>query len=450
MSSEDSDTVLLNSSTDQIPNPTSTDQTFRPPPPSRSSTLGIKKCWICIGDSTEDDPINPPVWRAPCSCNLTAHESCLLDWVADLENPKKGARKAATKITCPQCKSEIRISRPKSYIVDTTRAVDRTLGGLVWPGLGMGIIGTFYTGAWVHGFQSVLIVFGPEHAMQIYKEATKHTGWLSTYALIPVHLIMSRTNYADFVLPMGTLFLISTQITDRFEIDMTIYPPLPSTVFAILPTIRSFYNWSYNKAFGELNQKWLAEVQPQQMEPIEGQEDNPADIANEEEEAAREGQVLLELEVNVGGGEDDDEDDLQPNNGGGAEGNAADNGNNNQNGNGEHRHVHHILGERGGDLIATSSGIGQTILGALTFPAVAASMGGLLSLVIPQAWMTNTNWMNGRPGLLRHRWGRSVVGGCLFVVLKDALVLYCRWRLVQSHRQRRIMDYDKVAKRYVL
>ena len=448
MSSEDSDTVLLNSPKGKKDDSTSTDQTFRPPPLSRSSTLGIKKCWICICDSNEDDPNNPPVWRAPCSCNLTAHESCLLDWVADLENPKKGSRQASNKILCPQCKSEIKISRPTSYIVEATRAVDRTLGNLVWPGLGMGLLGTLYTGAWVHGFQSVVIVFGPRHAMRIYGEAARHNGWLTTYALIPVNLIMARTSYADFVLPMGTLFLISTQLTDGFEIDMTIYPPLPSTVFACLPTLRSFYNWSYNKAFGKINKEWIKELQPRNMDPLEGQEQNEADHANEEEEAAEGGRVVLELEVNVGGDGEDEEGQQEGQDDG--EANAAGNEDGDQNGNGGERHVHQILGERGDDIIATGGSIGQTVLGALAFPAVAAGMGGLLSMALPASWMTNANWMNGRPGLLRHRWGRSVVGGCLFVVLKDALVLYCRWRLVQSHRQRKIMDYDKVAKKYVL
>ena len=444
MSSEDSDTVLLNSPKDQKDGPTSTDDTFRPPPPSRSSTFGIKKCWICICDSTEDDPNNLPVWRAPCTCNLTAHETCLLDWVADLENPKKGSRQATNKILCPQCKSEIKISRPTSYIVEGTRAIDRVVSNCVWPGLGMGLLGTLYTGAWVHGFQSVVIVFGPRHAMRIYGEAARHSGWLSTYALIPVNLIMARTSYADFVLPMGTLFLISTQLTDGFEIDMTIYPPLPSTVFACLPTLRSLYNWSYKKAFGKINKQWIKELQPRNMDPVDGQENNEADQANDEEEAAEGGRVVLELEVNVGGAEEDGENQQEGE--AGAQGNADGEGNN-QNNNG---HVHQILGERGDDLISAGGSLGQTVLGALAFPAVAASMGGLLSMALPQAWMTNANWMNGRPGFLRHRWGRSVVGGCLFVVLKDALVLYCRWRLVQSHRRRRIMDYDKVRKKYVL
>jgi RING-variant domain len=446
MASEDSDTVLLNdpSSAKSKHNPNSQSTTTRPRPPSRSSTLGIKKCWICICDSTEDDQTHPPAWRSPCTCSLQAHEACLLDWVADLENPKN--RKGQTppaKILCPQCKGEIKIARPKSYVVEGVRAVDRAFGRLVLPGIGFSLFGTIWAGAWIHGFQSVYVVFGPQHAQYIFYQALTHRGWLFGYPLIPLSLIFSRTNYADFVLPGGTLFLLATQLTDHFEIDYTIWPPLPSTVFACLPALRTSYNWCYERAFGELNRRWIEEVQPRQNERAEGQEDNFADIANPEEAAAEEaagehGMMQIELEINIGPEADglEEADDAV---------NAAPAAN--QNGNAG---VHQILGQRGDEFVEGTSSLGQSVLGALVFPVVSAGFGGLLSYVIPSSWMTNSNWMNGRPGLLRHRWGRSVVGGCLFIVLKDALVLYCRWKLAQGHRQRKIMDYDKKTKQYKL
>ena len=46
------------------------------------------------------------------------------------------------------------------------------------------------------------------------------------------------------------------------------------------------------------------------------------------------------------------------------------------------------------------------------------------------------------PGLLQQRWGRSVVGGCLFVVLRDALMLYVKWRMARMQRERRVLNYD--------
>ena len=462
MTSEDSQTVLLDGPKKES-DPASAETTSRPSMPSRSSTFGVKKCWICIGDSTEDDPTDPPVWRSPCTCNLTAHEACLLDWVADLENPKNRRRNPPpTKILCPQCKSEIKIARPNNYIVSAVKHLDRGLGRLVLPGLGLSTLGMVYAGLSIHGFYSVLLVCGRAHAIQIFEEAQNHRGWLSGYCLIPLSLIFSRTQYADFVLPGGTLFLLATQLSEKFEIDITIWPPLPSTVFACLPALRTGYNFAYEKLFGELNRKWIQEVQPRQMERVDGQEGNLADMANDEElamEEAEDGGLVVQLEVNIGPQVEDDippenqagqdqanADDHQQAGEGGqegqqaqAEGAAAANQNPNQ-----------ILGQNQDQIIDASSGVGQTILGALIFPGVAAGMGGLLSYAIPASWMTSANWMNGRPGLLRHRWGRSVVGGCMFVVLKDALVLYCRWKLAQTHRQRKIMDYDKVAKKYTL
>lgn len=441
MNSEDSDTVLLNSPQQEKTQPQSE---FRPPPLTRQSTLGIKKCWICVGDTTEDDPTNPPVWRSPCKCSLTAHEDCLLDWVADLENPSN-RRTSTDKILCPQCKSEIKIARPKNYAVDAVKSLDRAFGRLVLPGLGTSILGTIFAGCWIHGFQSVYVVFGRPDAERLFRYASGRPGALFSYGLIPLNLIFARTRYSDFVLPSGTLYLLATQLNDGFEIDWTIWPPLPSTVFACLPAVRSFYNWTYDKAFGELNKKWLKEVQPRREEGFDGQEQNIADIMNEQEQDEANG-VVFEVELNIGGNEPVEEIN-QPQ----GQAGEANQQNANANANGQQQgHIHHILGDRGDELMEGTSSIGQSVLGSLLFPAVAAGMGGLLNLALPASWSSRLNFINGRPGLLSTRWGRSVIGGCLFVVLKDAIMLYCRWRLAQGHRQRKIMDYDKQTKKYTL
>ncbi|RMD44867.1 hypothetical protein DV735_g310, partial [Chaetothyriales sp. CBS 134920] len=436
--SEDSDTVLVNKvSQDQQ----DAGDAERRPTLSRSSTASIKKCWICIGDTTEDDANNPPVWRSPCTCNLTAHEDCLLDWVAELENPK-GKRRQSSTIRCPQCRCEIKIARPRSIIVELTKSVDRMLSNLVLPGLGAAMVGTIFAGSWYHGVWSVHKVFGPEQAFDIYREAMRHSGWIPAYALIPWNLIAARTNYSDFILPSGTLFLLSTQLSDGLRVDMTLWPPLPSTVFVCLPAVRTLYEYCYKRAFGDWNKRWLEEMQPRQVVEAANEERNAADVANREADEV-EGGIVLEL--NIAGGALDEAE---------GQGNAAEEeGGQNQNqehpaGNNGNNENRRILGERGEEIIDIGAGAGSTVLGALVFPAVAAGMGELLSYIIPSWWMSNANVVRGRPGLMRYRWGRSVVGGCLFVVLKDALVLYCRWKLAQSHRNRKIMDYDKKTKKY--
>jgi hypothetical protein len=36
-----------------------------------------------------------------------------------------------------------------------------------------------------------------------------------------------------------------------------------------------------------------------------------------------------------------------------------------------------------------------------------------------------------------------LVGGCLFVVLKDAVMLYVRWRSAKMHKERRVLDFQR-------
>lgn len=464
-----SDPVLINHSTADITDsmndsPHHDDESEipqRPPTLSRASTSALEKCWICLSTKDEDPPSppNPPTaWRHPCSCSLRAHESCLLDWIADQESPRsRGGRSgsASDKILCPQCRSEIKVERPVDYLVQLCRRIDRSYSRLVLPGLAASLSGTILAGCWFHGRAAVWLVFGSAQARRIhwYYAARRFQHQLS-YAFIPLNLIFARTRYADFVLPSGTILLLSTQLENGFELDRTIWPPLPSTVFACLPALRQFYNWAYEKAFGDLNRSWIAAVQPRREEGYEGQEGNIADIMNEHEaelaEAAEDdgGGMVLELEVNLGPVDEDGQnvgnDDIVID--GGEEGAPA-NGENQQGGNAGGR-VHQLLGDN--ELMDDTSSIGQLVIGSLLMPAAAALSGELLKAVLPHSW-TNpfSNFYRGRTGFLANKWGRSVAGGLAFIAVKDMLVLYCRWRLAEGHKKRRIMNFDKEKKQYV-
>ena len=483
MISEDSQTVLLDNPTPKTKdeNSTETSQPRRPPAPSRSSTLSIKKCWICICDSTEDDPMHPPKWRSPCTCNLTAHEACLLDWVADLENPRsRRGGGPPKKIQCPQCKSEIKIARPKSLVLSGVKAWERLTGTLTLPGMA-GVLGTtIWAGCFYHGLHSVRVVFGEREAMEMYVRANRHWGWLSAYALIPVSLIAARTHYADFVLPGSTIFLFATQLSERFAIDWTIWPPRPSTVFGCLPVVRNCYNYLYEKAFGNLNRKWLQEIQPRHGQDGEGNEADHANDAAAAVDDIADGDVVLELNLEIGVEDDEDEEqpgqqqqqqqgarpDGQPGNREEAQPAAAENAppaanqaaNNppaNGNANPGPAPQPALLNRRPNEILTDTSSIFLTTLGALLFPSIAAGMGELLHHTLPLSLVKPSSSFtifrnSGRERLLRTKWGRSVVGGCLFVVLKDALVLYVRWRMAKNHRGRKIMDFDKRRKEYVL
>lgn len=469
-SPNDSDPVLINHSTADIANSGEGDYdqedesgfSQRPPTLSRASTSALEKCWICLSTKDEDPPSppNPPTaWRHPCSCTLQAHESCLLDWIADQESPRSRSGRSGSspdKIFCPQCRSEIKVERPVDHLVQLCRRIDRSYSRLVLPGLATSLTGTILAGFWFHGRAAVWFVFGSEHARQIYEQyARQRWQYQLTYCFIPLNLIFARTRYADFVLPSGTILLLSTQLENGFELDWTMWPPLPSTVFACLPALRQFYNWSYEQAFGNMNRKWIAAVQPRREEGYEGQEGNIADILNEHEAELAEagegdGGMVLELEVNLGAVEEDEEniarDDIVV--GGGQDGAPA-NGENQQNGNGAGGgRVHQLLGDN--ELMDDTSSIGQLVLGSLLIPAVASVTGEALKAVLPYSWTSSvSNFYRGRTGLLASQWGRSVVGGLAFIAVKDMLVLYCRWRLAEGHKKRRIMNFDKQRKEYV-
>lgn len=229
--------------------------------------------------------------------------------------------------------------------------------------------------------------------------------------------------------------------------------------FAALPYVKSFYNAFYERIFGQLERKWIAEVQPRAGEEVsDAQRQGNADGHGRRRAAALgdmgDGQILMEidLELQLGMGEEQDHDippdvpdvPIEDNQQEGGNAQGAQN-----QGNGQNRD-RQILGRHREELIHDTSSLADTILGALLFPAISASMGGLLKWVLPKSWTTPPSTLErGKAGLLQSRWGRSVVGGCLFVLLKDALILYCRWKLAQTHRKRRVLNYDRTKKQVV-
>ncbi|KAH3191691.1 hypothetical protein KXW62_006759 [Aspergillus fumigatus] len=452
-SMEGNETVFLNkpvaSSEDVSTAASDTATASKSPVPSSTATESVneepRKCWICYTDETEDSPLNSE-WRSPCPCALTAHEACLLDWLADLENPRSRKRNGhGAKMVCPQCKSEIVVSRPRSYIVDVVRMFERLAGRLVLPGMVFTLAGTVWAGCCAHGVYSMYFVFGTEEARQILEETadgTWNSGLNLGLPLIPLVLIFSRTRYAEGLLPAIPVLFFATHNSAQ-ELDLDLWPPSAAMTFAALPYVKSFYSAVYHRLFGKLERKWIAEVQPRQAD-INEFDDNAPPEHPEGRNDAENGQILMEidLEFQVGMGNDVRQGILGLHAGENAQ-------NNGQNQGGGQNENNLGLGRRD-DLIHETSNLADIILGALAFPAISASMGGLLKYILPKSWTTAPSALErGRPGLLQTRWGRSVIGGCVFVLLKDALVLYCRWKLAQTHRKRKVLNYDRKKKKVV-
>src|SRR5690606_27977281 len=188
-----------------------------------------RRCWICHGTSTEEleDPtINTHgEWKSPCKCALVAHEGCLLEWIADLQT----SQHKTGKVTCPQCKTEIKMKQKDSVVLDIVngaiKAADASIPVFVLcgtslsfplyltlikfnPCLGLGSM--IWIGCTVYGVNSVYLICGSDFANNLFlgQNATEFTdlNWSWRLALglpsIPVVLIGSRTRYMDAILPV--------------------------------------------------------------------------------------------------------------------------------------------------------------------------------------------------------------------------------------------------------
>jgi hypothetical protein len=482
--SEDSQTLLLNrrptlpTSSSTAPQETAdsaADPVAEQPPPAAPAEEP-RKCWICFTDETEDDDTTSE-WRSPCPCALTAHESCLLDWIADMEAPSSRRRAGGTKgkILCPQCKSEIHLSRPRSVVIETVRAVERFTGVLLLPGVGFSLGYTIFRACIGHGISTIYLVFGIEDGRQILApleetiDPTQHGSVLvaglyyhlrhwrleTGLGLIPAVLIASRTRFSitDNLLPILPIVFFATNPAADEMFEFGSWPPSAALAFGVLPFVRAAYNMYYDKVWAEREKRWYKEIQPRAGE----------DGANDDANEADGNDILIDeniLEINVGveiadeWGDDEapelnhQHDPAIPND------QPLENA---QNAGPQPDQIGAPAGapepqqrpnNQAGNVLLNTTRIADTVLGALVFPSVAAAVGEILRLALPKAWVTMPS--SGRPtGLLQQRWGRSLIGGCLFVTVKDAVMLYVRWKLAQNHRKRRVLDWDKEKKRLV-
>lgn len=486
---------MLNSPPKQAAEPVTEEQKEAPlQSESSEEEFDPRKCWICFNDETEDDETTSE-WRSPCTCSLVAHEQCLLDWIADMEAPSsvRRAGRRATKIECPQCKAEIRIARPRSLIVDAVRVGEKLTGTLLLPGFAL-VTGTaLYSTLSLVGTNTIYQVFGMEDAgrilaplydapdMRIASPILRmlmhlHDHWRLDLGLplIPTVLVASRTTFADSVLPfLPLIFFVSSGSPDDVQLQ---WPPSAAFSFAALPYVRGFYNAFYERVCLPSEQKWLKEIQPRaDAEDADAHLDHDHD--HDHDHGDMDG-VEIEVDFDIfadwnNGAVDNNEAEENPPAPVARPLNAPPMDDNDDmpalinveaqeaapapNVPAQPRRV-----RRERNIAFSTTSLADTILGALIFPSIAAAMGELLRHTLPGAWVTppssapSISWLGGwiatggkigtkgRPtGFLQTRWGRSLVGGCLFVGLKDAVLLYVRWKMAQNHRKRRILDFGE-------
>jgi len=356
-----------------------------------------------------------------------------------------------------------------------------------------------------HGIHTIYMVFGHGDGYDILRPIYRHVDfnlsvqdfllrelsqWRHTLGLglITPMLVMSRLKVADSVLPiLPLLFFAASPDT----LDTPSWPPSAALSFALLPYLRGAYNAYYEKVWGAKMQKWLSEIQPRAGTDDQNANGDNRNLMRDEgngiidinievvQEVMEEEQEVLNEQLQAQDQDQDQRDQqnqdqqnqeqpIQQQDGIAHPFHAppldevapAPQVRDNRNidaamaaalqNHDRHRHGDDNGGEGHGFNISLS-GITNQVLGALAFPTIAAMMGELLRLTLPKGWVTMP--FNKLPfgarlavrptGLLQQRWGRTLVGGCMFVALKDALMIYVRWKMARNHRFRRVLDYDR-------
>ena len=313
----------------------------------------------------------------------------------------------------------------------------------------------------MHGISTIYLLFGPEDAerlLGIDSAVAFNSKWELGLPLVPLVLIAARTRYADNLLPILPIFYFASTGPQR---DGPLWPPSASMTVAILPYIRAAYNEFYDRVCAPKEKAWIKQIQPRADDHGgDEQHEHNQEQANEFEDGM---DIGLDLQVEIVEEEEGQEDEQQAGNAPDVEEGQANRGRNrdrdqnpNQNqpagGNQAragaadiHQRLHHRENQNGVQgLVLNFLSLPQTIMGALIFPSISAAMGALLQVALPRSWTAPPGrWDRHPAGFLQSRFGRSIVGGCLFVVLKDTLMLYSRYRLAQDHKRRRIVDFDE-------
>jgi hypothetical protein len=217
-----------------------------------------RHCWICLQDEGEEEDQDKHEWRSPCPCNLQAHEECMLEWIADREaEDARGGRTTST-ILCPQCKSEIKVQRPRDIIVSLYGIV-RSIGRLLIIPTGLSAVtGILYSGSMVYGINTFYLIFGEDVAHDILygnngQRKLFEDGWLLSKLAerISHHLsgwqspLLKLFNITDPFMPYYTtaeaakLFFGMPLIAPALIISRT---SLAEHAFAILPITVSVHN----------------------------------------------------------------------------------------------------------------------------------------------------------------------------------------------------------------
>ncbi|KAI0534020.1 hypothetical protein GGR58DRAFT_81931 [Xylaria digitata] len=383
------------------------------PPPGSDPSPDTRRCFVCLVDEPES---NLPVdWSTPCNCSLEGHQECLLAWVTDLEAQAKD-------VICPVCKSPILITERYDAAIHLSNFLNHKFSR--WsPRVLLGFIasGAFVSSS-VYGAKAISWFAGPEAVVAFLLTKDKAGPYVELISspqndqqvnllhftvlpLIAPALILNRMNISDLItLPASLVYATLFNHSAEF----LTWPPSPNRIMAIYPALKSTYFHIHGVVSDSLERSWAAQARTMSVE--HGLQATH-DVAPPPEPAPAMNILDLEIDIQIG-----EADDGAPGNNGGAPRN------------------------RGAD------GGGRSpinfIAGALLWPGVCYGVGELMRHVLPSRFVSKP--VNGpATGLLQERWGRSFIGGCLFVVLKDAFFLYVKYKRMMNRPYRRIKNSER-------
>ncbi|KAI0159558.1 hypothetical protein GGR57DRAFT_428740 [Xylariaceae sp. FL1272] len=391
------------------------------PVPTAGPAANERRCFVCLVDESEASL--PADWSTPCTCSLEGHQECLLAWVNDLEAQDKDVK-------CPVCKSPITVAERYDPVIRFNNVLHRSFS--IWsPRILLGFLaaGSIVSSA-TYGAHAISWFAGPDvtlaflervnrsPAPSLFRRAPVPTrDWLH-FGLLPLigpWLIINRLTVGDIVgIPFSLMYLtIHNQ-----SVNLLDWPPRPEYVVAFYPLLKSAYFHIHRSLSESLEKTWAARAQAVAIE--QGSHttyvsDAPDHEPDAQAEPARAPIVpFLDFDIDIQIDEVDDNDPAQ---------------------NGQNR------ANRAVDASNRSNPI-NFIAGALVFPGVCYGVGELMRLALPNRLVTRPSW-GGPTGLLQQRWGRSFIGGCLFVVLKDAFFLYIKYKKTMNRPYRRVKNSEQ-------
>ncbi|KAM0325773.1 hypothetical protein ACHAQA_007074 [Verticillium albo-atrum] len=464
---------------------------------ANQAPAAVGRCFVCL---TDQDESSSEEWVNPCPCSLEGHQDCMMHWIAELERENKPFQ-------CPVCKADISVDEPFDPAVAIGNRLHQAFSRISPPLLGTGVaIGT-WLGLATYGDVAFQIFAGPEARFHFLNDPRQEHGarlgrYLGLAAVAPT-LILSQSipGLGNVIfLPMAALVSLNTIWERKANANgrqfgtfhmardehFFSWPPSPELVCTAFPYVRATYRslWrEFVRPYENKLDRRIAGLPDPEPPRNDGQRndrhhDHDHDHDHDDDEGGIAGvlgaainlldipEVDVELQVeeqiiqvedddprlgqdrirvefgdvqDEGGFDEDPMPDLIP----------RDEDAHNQRDNDDDAAPPPVVApapihdQRQWNLHASLRDVANAMAGALLLPAISSGAGELLQLLLPKHMTMLSNRPLGRPGLLQQTWGRSLVGGCMYLVLRDAFKLYTKYRRAVNRPLRKVRNVDR-------